>query len=149
VSDLIGDAGESPGFLLWRVTQRWQRTIVAALRPLDLTHAQFVLLMSTYYLARGGGAPSQREVADHTEADVMMTSQVLRTLEKRGLVTRSPDPTDARIKRLAVTPTGTKLARRAQAAVEKADRTFFEGTANQPALLQHLRQLAGWTDPSA
>lgn len=139
------DAGESPGFLLWRVTQRWQRTIVATLRPLDLTHAQFVLLMSTYYLGRTGSPPSQREVADHAEADPMMTSQVLRTLEKRGLVTRSPDPTDARIKRLSVTPEGTKLARRAQTAVEKADTTFFERAADQPALLSHLRDLAGWT----
>ena len=100
-------------------------------------------------LARGGGAPSQREVAGHAEADVMMTSQVLRTLEKRGLVTRSPDPADARVKRLAVTPDGARLARRAQTAVEKADRAFFEGATDQPALLQHLRQLAGWSDPPA
>jgi DNA-binding MarR family transcriptional regulator len=145
----VTDAGESPGFLLWRVTQRWQRTIVATLRPLDLTHAQFVLLMSTYYLGLDGSSPSQREVADHAEADVMMTSQVLRTLERRGLVTRSPDPSDARVKRLSVTPDGAKLARRAQTAVEQADRAFFEGTADQPALLQHLRQLAGWSEPPA
>src|SRR3954470_5342078 len=113
--DPIGDAGESPGFLLWRVTQRWQRAIVAALRPLDLTHAQFVLLMSTWWLARGSGrGPSQRDVAEHAEADPMMTSQVLRTLEKRGLVVRNADAADARVKRLSVTPAGTRLARRAQ-----------------------------------
>src|SRR4051812_25420869 len=69
-SPLITDAGASPGFLLWRVTQRWQRVIAAALRPLELTHAQFVLLMSTWHLARTGDdrGPSQREVADHAEA---------------------------------------------------------------------------------
>jgi DNA-binding MarR family transcriptional regulator len=143
--DLIGDAGESPGFLLWRVTQRWQRSIVAALRPLDLTHAQFVLLMSTWYLGRGAGAgPSQRAVADHAEADVMMTSQVLRTLEKRGLVTRSPDAADARVKRLAVTPEGARLVRRAQGVVEKADRAFFAEAGDQAALLSHLKELAAW-----
>src|SRR3954451_567635 len=141
----IDEAGESPGFLLWRVTQRWQRSIVAALRPLDLTHAQFVLLMSTWYLGRGAGpGPSQREVADHAEADVMMTSQVVRTLEKRGLVTRGPDAADARVKRLKVTPAGAKLARRAQGVVEAADRDFFAGVRDQDALLSHLRELAAW-----
>jgi DNA-binding MarR family transcriptional regulator len=142
---VVGDAGESPGFLLWRVTQRWQRSIVAALRPLDLTHAQFVLLMSTWYLSRGAGAgPSQREVAEHAEADVMMTSQVLRTLEKRGLVTRSADEADARVKRLAVTPEGARLARRAQGVVEKADRAFFAEVGDQASLLLHLKELAAW-----
>jgi DNA-binding MarR family transcriptional regulator len=145
VTDLIGDAGESPGFLLWRVTQRWQRSIVAALRPLDLTHAQFVLLMSTWYLSRGRGpGPSQREVADHADADVMMTSQVVRTLEKRGLVTRSADAADARVKRLQATPEGARLARRAQAVVEQADRAFFAEVGDQPALLAQLRALAAW-----
>jgi DNA-binding MarR family transcriptional regulator len=144
--DLIGDAGESPGFLLWRVTQRWQRAIVATLRPLDLTHAQFVLLMSTWWLGRRGGGPgpSQREVAEHAEADPMMTSQVLRTLERRGLVVRSADAADARVKRLSVTPAGARLARRAQRAVEAADRAFFAEAGDRAALLTHLRELAAW-----
>jgi len=143
---LIDDAGASPGFLLWRVTQRWQRAIAAALRPLELTHAQFVLLMSTWHLARTGDdrGPSQREVADHAEADVMMTSQVLRTLEKRGLVTRSADPADARVRRLSVTPAGARLARRAQGVVEAADRAFFAEAGDQGGLMKHLRELAAW-----
>ena len=33
---------ESPGFLLWHATLRWQRGVAAALQPLDLTHVQFV-----------------------------------------------------------------------------------------------------------
>src|SRR3954468_8872520 len=145
MTSVIDDAGDSPGFLLWRITQRWQRAIVAALRPLDLTHAQFVLLMSTWYLGRGAGpGPSQREVADHAEADVMMTSQVLRTLERRGLVTRSADSADARVKRLKVTAQGARLARRAQGVVEGADRDFFAGVGDQDGLLTHLRELAAW-----
>ena len=41
---------DSPGFLLWHVTLRWQRDIAAALAPLDLTHVQFVLLATTWWL---------------------------------------------------------------------------------------------------
>src|SRR5260370_30828241 len=36
------DADDSPGFLLWQVTLRWQRDIATALAPLDLTHVQFI-----------------------------------------------------------------------------------------------------------
>src|SRR3546814_15453085 len=34
----------SPGFLLWQVTNQWQRRLRATLEPLGLTHVQFVLL---------------------------------------------------------------------------------------------------------
>ena len=34
----------SPGFLLWRISNNWQRDQRAALQPLGLTHTQFVML---------------------------------------------------------------------------------------------------------
>jgi DNA-binding MarR family transcriptional regulator len=140
----------SPGFLLWRTTLRWQRAIAAALKPLDLTHVQFVLLASTWWLTEQARTPSelpiQAQVAAHAEADVMMTSSVLRTLEARGLVTRTQDPADARVKRLAVTEEGRRRAVEAVAVVEAVDADFFS-RANDPALVLHvLRQLAGIPD---
>ena len=36
--------GDSPGFLLWKVSNAWQRQIRAALQPFSLTHSQFVVL---------------------------------------------------------------------------------------------------------
>ena len=50
------DPQNSPGFLLWHVTLRWQRDIAAALAPLDLTHVQFVLLASTWWLLLAAAA---------------------------------------------------------------------------------------------
>jgi DNA-binding MarR family transcriptional regulator len=38
-----------------------------------------------------------------------MTSQVVRKLEARGLLTRTPDVIDSRIERLAVTPEGARF----------------------------------------
>jgi DNA-binding MarR family transcriptional regulator len=55
----------------------------------------------------------------------MMTSQVLRTLEAKGLVTREAHPTDARARALAATATGVELVNRAIGAVETVDRDFF------------------------
>jgi DNA-binding MarR family transcriptional regulator len=55
----------------------------------------------------------------------MMTSQVLRTLEERGLVRRAPHPDDGRARALAVTDEGRSLANRTVAVVEHCDREFF------------------------
>ena len=134
--------GHSPGFLLWQVTNRWQREIVAALKPLELTHVQFVLLASVWWLSRveGDAPPTQRALADHAATDPMMTSQVLRALERRGLVRRARDPSDGRVWRVASTAAGTRLAKRAVEIVEAADRAFFAG-AQPDELMRTLRSL--------
>ncbi|HEX6525653.1 MAG TPA: MarR family transcriptional regulator, partial [Streptosporangiaceae bacterium] len=111
---------ESPGFLLWHVTLRWQRDMAAALAPLGLTHVQFVLLASAWWLNSGGKHPNQLTVAGHAGTDVKMTSQVLRTLEAKGLIRREVDVADTRARRIQVTDRGAGLAIRAIAAVEAA-----------------------------
>jgi DNA-binding MarR family transcriptional regulator len=117
-------ADESVGLLLWQVTNRWQAAIRAALRPFELTHVQFVLLASLAWL--GGDEPvTQRDLAAHAVTDPMMTSQVLRALERRALVTRRAHPQDGRAWSVAVTATGARLADRANAAVEACDAQFF------------------------
>jgi DNA-binding MarR family transcriptional regulator len=136
--------GESPGFLLWRVTLRWQRAMVAALRPLGLTHVQFVLLASAWWLTQGAGEkPTQRRLAEHAATDPMMTSQVLRILESRGLVTREVDPGDSRALRLAVTENGARLAQEAIRVVEATDAEFFAAAGEREPVVSLLRRLAG------
>ena len=133
---------ESPGFLLWHVTLRWQRDMVTALAPLDLTHVQFVLLASAWWLNTQDQHPNQLAVARQAGTDVKMTSQVLRTLETKGLIVREVDQADTRARLVRVTGAGADLARRAIAAVEAADAAFFAATSNVPALLSLLRPLA-------
>ena len=125
VSAALGNSRQSPGFLLWRVTLAWQRLMRAALAPHDLTHVQFVLLASTWWLARSGEPPTQRELADQAGTDTMMTSQVVRKLAERGLLERTEDPADARAKRLRVTESGLVLVAKAPKDVEAADAEFF------------------------
>jgi DNA-binding MarR family transcriptional regulator len=119
------EPAQSPGFLLWKVTMRWQRAVTAALAPLGLTHVQFVLLASTWWLNEQGERPTQAALALHAGTDVKMTSQVVRTLESKGLVERAVDEADTRARRLSVTTAGRKLAPQAVAAVEEADTAFF------------------------
>src|ERR1700722_15865601 len=117
-------AEDSPGLLLWQVTNRWQAAQRAALKPHGLTHVQFVLLASLAWLAAEGPV-TQRPLAGHAATDPMMTSQVLRALEDRGLITRLPHPTDKRARALTVTPAGRTLADEAVAAAEDCDAAFF------------------------
>ena len=139
------DAWDSPGFLLWHATLRWQRAMVEALEPLGLTHVQFVLLASTWWLCENGGPPRQRDLAQHAGTDPMMTSQVARTLESKGLLVREADPDDGRAWRLRPTRAGTALARRAIAAVESADSAYFDQVPgrHRTGLAAALKELGG------
>jgi MarR family transcriptional regulator, organic hydroperoxide resistance regulator len=134
-------ADESPGFMLWRVSSLWQRQIKAALEPFDLTHTQFVLLAGLSWL-EGHGHITQVQLADHLGMDVMMTSQVLRTLESKGLVERPAHPTDSRAKALKLTQAGLELSAKTVPVVEAADQVFFSRLGKkQSDLLKHLRKL--------
>ncbi len=126
----VDSAEDSPGFLLWQVSSMWQRQINAGLKQFDLTHAQFVLLASMTWLARDDKPLTQVDLASHAKMDVMMTSNVLRTLEEKGLILRKPHPTDTRAKSLAVTGKGRELAARAVQVVEKIDSSFFSPLGN-------------------
>ncbi len=132
---------ESPGFLLWHATLRWQRGISQALAPLDLTHVQFVLLACAWWLNQQGQHPSQIALASFAGTDVKMTSQVLRSLERKGLVEREVDRADTRALRLRVTRRGARLAPRAIAVVQQVDAEFFDEVP-RAAALRLLRQLA-------
>jgi MarR family transcriptional regulator, organic hydroperoxide resistance regulator len=135
------NADESPGFMLWRVSSLWQRQIKTALEPFDLTHTQFVLLAGLSWL-EGQGHITQVQLADHLGMDVMMTSQVLRTLESKGLVERPAHPTDSRAKALKLTHTGLELSAKTVPVVEAADQDFFSRLGKkQSELLKHLRKL--------
>ncbi len=134
----------SLGFLLGHATLRWQRLIVAALRPFDLTHVQFVLLaVLWWFVTVVGERPSQRALAEQAGTDPMMTSQVVRALERKGLLVRRQDPADSRALQLELTPAGKRLAVKAIAVVEAADAEFFAAAPNPQPLAPALVALAG------
>lgn len=116
----------SPGFLLWQVSTKWRRQIEAALSKLGLTHPQFVLLASLGWLTRNEAGVSQIELARHCQTDITMTSQVLRSLERKGYIERQVRKGDGRSKFPQLTQSGASLVEKAIPLVEKVDRKFFE-----------------------
>lgn len=127
----VEKAGDSSGFLLWQVTNLWQREIRKALEPLDLTHPQFVLLASTHWLALSGQEVTQILLSNHSKIDPMTTSTVLRTLQTKGLLTRQEHPTDTRAKTVALTQSGIDLTVKAVKTVEEFDHAFFSKLGNE------------------
>jgi DNA-binding MarR family transcriptional regulator len=144
---LFADPAESLGFLLWQAANRWQQRQRAALAAVALTPVQFVLLAAVAALTEDDAPVTQARVARHARADAMMTSQVVRALERRKLVRRVPHPTDTRARVLRPTAAGRKLARRAAYLVDEADRAFFDSVgADRTRLAEALGALAGVGD---
>jgi DNA-binding MarR family transcriptional regulator len=133
---------QSPGFLLWQVANDWQRRTRLALKTLALTHVQFVLLASTAWLNQTNQPVTQVRLATYAHLDIMMTSQVLRTLEKKGLLERASHPTDMRAKSIHLTETGQSLLARALPLVEETDKQFFDTLGdNRPRWVDLLKSL--------
>lgn len=144
MTDFPEGPATSPGFLLWHATLRWQRAMADALQQHDLTHAQFVLLASTWWLNGQDERPSQSRLSELTGSDPRMTSEVVRRLAAKGLLEREQDPSDSRAKVLRVTPSGAAAAVAAIGSVEAADAAFFgpAASAAPEALLPILHALA-------
>jgi MarR family transcriptional regulator, organic hydroperoxide resistance regulator len=133
---------ESPGFLLWKITNLWQRQIRMALQPFNLTHVQFTLLASLAWLTKDGTTITQVALAHHIETDVMMTSQVVRTLEQKKLLKRTPNPLDKRAFHLVPTKAGLELANETLKVVEGVDKAFFGKVKRLESFVQELHNLS-------
>ncbi len=114
------------GFMLWQIANGWQRAARAALGPIGLTYVQAVLLAGLSERLAEGGRVSQAALAQSLGADVMMTSQVLRTLEAAGLVRRDRDPGDTRARTLALTSDGQSKLEAALPLLAAVDEAFFD-----------------------
>lgn len=133
---------DSPGYLLGQVTMLWQRTLKKVLDPLDLTQTQFVLLAAVGWLSKKSNAVTQVDIANQSNADRMMVSKVLRTLEEKKFITRQEHETDTRAKTIRLTTTGERVLQKALVEVEKADRSFFSALETKlPAFNKHMVKL--------
>lgn len=116
---------DSPGYLLGQLTMLWQRKLKRVLDPLDLTHTQFALLCALAWLSRESDNVTQVDIANQGNADRMMVSKVLRTLEEKKFITRKEHKTDTRAKTISLTASGETVLQKAIIMVENADLSFF------------------------
>ncbi|MDI2128973.1 MarR family winged helix-turn-helix transcriptional regulator [Yinghuangia seranimata] len=130
---------DSPGYWLHHAALVWRQVCESGLG--DVTYPQFNLLSAVSLLGAAEGPPTQQQAADFARMDRMMASKLVATLEARGLLVRTPDPGDARKRRLALTDPGREALRRCVAAARRADEEVFGSGPETDALRDALRRI--------
>lgn len=116
---------ENTGYLLWQVSMIWLRRLNSELEKVDLTHTQLVVLVFLGCLNEKGEAVTQIDISNQAKIDRMMTSKVLKTLQKKGLINRTEHLTDTRAKAVVITEQGIGKVIKASELVDAAEREFF------------------------
>lgn len=130
--------GRSPGFLLWHISTSWRSSIDAILKPIGLTHPQFVVLASLGWLTRKGDRVTQAAIGKMAGLDPNTTSQIIRGLEHKNLIKREQS-SDARAKNPILTDKGSEILKIALPAVEVVDAQFFNSLATKE--MRHMVQI--------
>lgn len=116
---------ENTGYLLWQASMTWLRRLNNELEKVDLTHTQLIILVFLACLNEKGKVVTQIDISNQARIDRMMTSKVLKTLQKKGLVNRTEHLTDTRAKAIMITEQGIETATKAGKLVDAAEREFF------------------------
>ena len=96
---------EDPGLLLARTQRAMRSHLVRMLAEREVTFEQFQTLLG---LSEGEDI-AQNVLAERLYLEPTYTTRMLRRVEKRGLISRQRDESDARIQRVRVTPDGRAL----------------------------------------
>ena len=139
---------ESLGYMFWLTSNLWQRKMVKALKSTGLTLVQLVLLAGVAWLEKEAEEITQVRLARQAKTDVMMTSQVLRKLESKGLVSKRPSESDTRSNVIMLTEKGAEKVAKALEIAENVDSDFFRSLrGNHNEFLLELGALTKANDP--
>lgn len=122
---------EMVGFLFWKIMYLWQHKMNKALKDVDLTHVHFTLLSGVAWLEKYGEPISQTKLADFTQTNVMVTSKIIRILEKKDFIERKNQGNDTRAKYVYLTEKGIKTLEKASKIAEEINQEFFGALGNQ------------------
>jgi DNA-binding MarR family transcriptional regulator len=129
----------SPGFLLWKLTNEWQKRLRQALVEFELTHVQFVFLASLKWLSsHKKEAITQSQLAEFGQLDKMVISETAQKLLKKRLIARKDHKLDNRSYALELTARGHKVVDAALPMVETIDLQFFRESQDQFETLYEL-----------
>lgn len=116
---------ESTGLLFMRTYNQWHSEIKNQLKPLGLTHPQFVILITLAYSLQFETEVTQVMLSKMAGMDVMTVSQIIHLLEKHNFISRKEHTKDTRAKSVSLTPKGQDIVKKALPAVEDIDMKFF------------------------
>lgn len=106
------------------LARRWRWLADRALGDLGLSNS---LGWTLIHLSRSGGDVKQTDLADALEISDPSLVRLLDQLGAAGLVTRTPDPRDRRIRRVALTPAGHERLTAVEAVLARLRRRLLAG----------------------
>jgi DNA-binding MarR family transcriptional regulator len=121
----IAKAETEIGFLLTQVSLLKQRINNNALKSLNLTYMQFVVMAAIYEFSEQYDEPLQQLLISKRQLDKSMVSGILKTLIERKLVERYENPNDTRSKVVMLTSAGQSLVVDAKEIIKTIDEKFF------------------------
>jgi DNA-binding MarR family transcriptional regulator len=116
---------DSVGYLLYQSASLWRRHMNARLSEIGLTYIQFVFLIGLAWLTRNGEGITQKDLGGYCKASRALTSQVVRLLERNGLIAQTVKPGDARARILKLTADGTKRVKQALPMLDQTEDAFL------------------------
>lgn len=125
LSSIFNQLNESPGYYMMMVVNKWDRGISSVLSGYDTTRTQLEIMACMAKLMKDGQTVTQKDVADFIHRDKNTVSAVMRTLEKKGYITRTANQGDLRAKIILLTDKGFQLIKKAADEVLLFDRDFF------------------------
>ena len=133
---------EGPSFTFSQAYFTWKRITDRAIEAIGLTHTQYVFMGTLFELEKHNDKATQNDLARLTNSDVTMTSQILRTLQKRGLVLREQIDGDERAKYSSLSPAGKKLVKKAAEIMKINEKEYFAPIENDmPNFMANLKKL--------
>jgi MarR family transcriptional repressor of mepA len=116
---------DSPGTYMKLVLKKWEKAMEGLLDGMDATSPQVEILAAVANLSQDGKPVTQRDVGEFTHRDKNTVSGILKTLEKRGYITRSMREGNMRAKYLVLTEKGLHLVEKALDEALQIDEQFF------------------------
>jgi len=132
-----------PWYLLRKVSNLRQKKMNDVLRSFDLTHVQFIILAYAYHhhKSQSNSYLTQTHIAHEGQLEVMMTSKVIRTLEKKWFIHRNKNDKDLRAYHISITKEGIKIFEEAWPEVYKQDQLFFQWIGDHQGIIQTLEKI--------
>lgn len=107
-----------------RLSHFLSQLIQSKAEPHGITNAQLNLL----FCLRGNDSTTQNQLLQYLDIKSSTLTVLLKSLEQKGLISRSRDPNDSRAKTLELSVNGKKLIRQSiDPWAEKLDRDLFKG----------------------
>jgi DNA-binding MarR family transcriptional regulator len=133
---MFSKLNDTPGYYMMQAVEKWDRELDDIFDGLGTTRTQMVLLTALVKLSKDGNPVTQKQVADSVGRDQNTVSAVMRTLEKKGHITRSSTEDDLRAKFIVITDKGLSLVEQATRKILVMNQRLFPDADDNKELIR-------------